>query len=80
VLTRDGKVYAEEAQLAIEHAVLAEEKVRATKSLSVKGGVKGSHCGGVKVVQWKVRNCGENGVWSVAEDGILPAVRSAGGC
>jgi DNA-binding transcriptional LysR family regulator len=33
VLTRDGKVYSEEAQLAIEHAVLAEEKVRATKSL-----------------------------------------------
>jgi DNA-binding transcriptional LysR family regulator len=33
VPTKDGRVYAEEAQLAIEHAVLAEEKVRATKSL-----------------------------------------------
>jgi len=33
VLTEDGRVYFEEAQRAIEHAVLAEEKVRSTKSL-----------------------------------------------
>lgn len=33
VLTEDGRVYVEEAQVAIEHAVLAEEKVRATISL-----------------------------------------------
>ena len=53
----------------------------ARNSFAVKGGVKGSQCGGVKVDQWKVMDlCGEDGVWSVAEDGILPAARSAGGC
>jgi DNA-binding transcriptional LysR family regulator len=33
LLTEDGRIYAEEAQRAIEYAVLAEEKVRSIKSL-----------------------------------------------
>jgi DNA-binding transcriptional LysR family regulator len=36
VLTEDGSVYITEAQLALEHAVVAEERVRAAKNLREK--------------------------------------------
>jgi len=44
---------------------------------SVKGGVKGSQCGGVKVVQWKVMDL--RGGWRLERSGRRHPPRSAFG-